>query len=217
MRYRSQSWLNNKTRGANWIASASYVTGSHSMKFGYQGNCWRDDREMHVNYQNLGYTLLLPGARRSSRCRLTEYANPYFVNARGDAGVALRAGSMDDEAPDAAGRAALRPSVELVPGAGRPAEEPLLPRRHFARTDGVTGYNDITPRMGAAYDLFGNGKTALKVNLGKYLQGASVSNLAYGAEPVAADSGRRRPALSPAVGQSVRGPTRRRLRCRTAT
>ncbi len=53
----------------------------------------------------------------------------------------------------------------------------------FAKADGVTGYHDITPRMGAAYDLFGNGKTSLKVNLGKYLQGASVSNLAYGANP----------------------------------
>jgi hypothetical protein len=43
----------------------------------------------------------------------------------------------------------------------------------FPRTDGVTGYNDLTPRMGVAYDLFGNGKTALKVNLGKYLEVAT--------------------------------------------
>src|SRR5262245_42707697 len=54
--YRSQNWLINKTDGANWFFNASYVTGSHSMKFGYQGNWWRDDRELHVNTQNLLYT-----------------------------------------------------------------------------------------------------------------------------------------------------------------
>ncbi len=27
---------------------------------------------------------------------------------------------------------------------------------------------DVTPRFGASYDLFGNGKTALKVSIGKY-------------------------------------------------
>jgi len=36
----------------------------------------------------------------------------------------------------------------------------------------VKGYRDITPRMGAAYDVFGNGRTALKLHAGQYLQSA---------------------------------------------
>ena len=39
-------------------------------------------------------------------------------------------------------------------------------------TRGVDSYKDITPRLGASYDVFGNGRTALKVHLGRYLEGA---------------------------------------------
>jgi hypothetical protein len=59
----------------------------------------------------------------------------------------------------------------------------FFPGVSFDRADGVTGYKDITPRFGAAYDVFGTGKTAVRVSMGKYLQGASVGNLGSSANP----------------------------------
>ena len=38
-------------------------------------------------------------------------------------------------------------------------------------------YNDITPRWGVAWDVFGNGKTSVKWNMGKYLQAAGFGGL----------------------------------------
>ena len=46
----------------------------------------------------------------------------------------------------------------------------FLPTRDFTipRTKG-SNYHDITPRLGAAYDVFGTGKTAVKVSMNRYL------------------------------------------------
>ena len=39
----------------------------------------------------------------------------------------------------------------------------------------MDSYKDFTPRLGAVYDVFGNGRTALKANFGRYLEGVGVS------------------------------------------
>ena len=54
-----------------------------------------------------------------------------------------------------------------APATNRPAG-PLQDAARFQQVDCLPCWHDLYPRMGAVYDLFGNGKTALKASLGRY-------------------------------------------------
>jgi hypothetical protein len=51
-----------------------------------------------------------------------------------------------------------------------------------AETDGVS-YHDVTPRWAVTWDPFGNGKTSVKWNMGKYLSGAAINGIYADANP----------------------------------
>jgi hypothetical protein len=56
---------------------------------------------------------------------------------------------------------------------------PLTPNRHIElpQTD-VLAWKDITPKLGATYDIFGDTKTALRISLNKYVTGQASGGLA---------------------------------------
>ena len=128
-----------------------------------------DDRTWSTNNQNLTYRF-----NNGVPNQLTESISPWVNNAR--------AGwhALFAQEQWTLGRLTLQGALrfdhrqQLVPGTEQGPIAVPADGDHFPETKGVDSYKDITPRMGVAYDVFGNGKTALKFNFGKYLEGVGV-------------------------------------------
>jgi len=151
--------------------NASYVTGSHNIKVGYQYYWLRQLDETIAADNQLLYraqrgvlnrvTYRLPTRSNNTVTQLHGiFAQDQYTRGRLTMSGAVRWDRASSYAP--------------VEGNGVSRTSFLNPAViSFEQTEGVNAYNDISPRVGVGYDVFGNGRTALKLRWGKYLGFAS--------------------------------------------
>ncbi len=171
--YRGEnSWSADWIGAHTWNAAASYITGANTMKFGYQGAYHTDNRAPGGN--DLSFRV-----QNGAPNQLTEYINYFRTYSR------VRYNALYAQDQWTRGRLTLQGAVRFDHSWSYYPEQSIggvtfLPAvTTFPESKGVLGYNDVTPRMGAAFDLFGDGKTALKVNAGRYLEAAVNGNGNY--------------------------------------
>jgi hypothetical protein len=167
-RYRGvESWGPAHGKTDDVMGTASYVTGANSIKFGYQ---YRKldllDKDV-ANQTQLGYrfnqgvpnavSYYLPDfGRRTITKTNSFFIQDSFTRGRLTLQGALRYDRASSYAPSELNGTTNTSFLNPAPIT-------------IERTPGVDAYNDITPRIGVAYDVFGTGRTALKFNWGKYL------------------------------------------------
>jgi Carboxypeptidase regulatory-like domain len=153
-----------------WRASASYVTGAHSAKFGYQGAYHIEDIDDRGNQNDVTYTFIVPGFNT-----LTQRIAPWLISNRTGYASLYAQDQWTLRRLTVQGAVRFDRSYSFHPAEnnGSPGNRWHPAPITFPETDGVRGYKDITPRVGAAWDVFGHGKTSLKVNIGKYLESAN--------------------------------------------
>ncbi len=148
--------------------NVSYVTGSHVFKTGV---FLQNGDRVHENNNN-GDQLyqVLNGVPTS----ITEFATPlvFHEHLRANVGVygqdqwtikrlTLNLGLRFDYLNS------------YVPPQSLPAAQ-FVPARNYGEVDCVPCWKDLNPRLGGSLDIFGNGKTAVKGSLGRYVIGEFV-------------------------------------------
>ena len=150
----------------------SYVTGAHNLKSGFtiiRGNVTGNtiNRADDVGGLPISYTFtngvptsMTLFASRNSDAHL-DYDLALFVQDQWALRrLTLSLGLRFDWMSQSLG-AVDNPANALFPAYSSPAR------------DGVPSWKDLSPRIGAAYDLFGDGRTALKGGINRYVAGGS--------------------------------------------
>ena len=159
----------------NWRASAAHVTGRSSAKVGYIGQqIVNHFAEARMNRQWLSY-----GFNNGVPITFIQWAGPAMQNTH----VQTHAVYLQEQWT--AGRLTLSGAVRYDHSRGFFPEQtvgpnPWVPAPVVIPEAQGTRYHDVTPRAAAVYDLFGNGKTALKFSTGKYLAAADGSSITGG-------------------------------------
>jgi len=145
------------------IGTMSYVTGTHNIKFGVQDSFG----PVHVYSDRQGDLTETYAAGKPST--VTVYTTPSFssVHVNYDLGYFVQDSWTIK-------RLTLNPGLRVenfnaqIDATTNPAGR-FAPARYFPEVKNVPNWNgDLAPRFSAAYDLFGNGKTALKFGWSKF-------------------------------------------------
>ena len=173
------------TSNTNMHLSASYITGSHQLKAGWQSTLMGEWTSMDVNRLRLHYTYTGTAASGVPvPTQFTMFARPRTTNERSR----FNAFYVQDQWK-VGNRVTLNGALRYDHAWSYFPEQSTGPDRFipigygFEQTDGVS-FDDINPRWSAAWDVFGNGRTALKYHMGRYLQPVQVGGIYNATNPM---------------------------------